>query len=230
VFLSHYCTWSISLAIVAMPCLVEQTLFPESKAVRILFIVAVTVWATLMLETWKRSQSRIVMFWGTTNAAEAAPNRATFNETNPEIEMVPSYITGAPMLYFSPMRKAHFTRQSKAVIGTLLVIVFAMTFGVFMIKTLSEHNVKTTADVRTAEPSKSAKKLEDIIAVLVPALHAVLIVTMVSHSGGMRARSQHSRSPPSHAPTYQHKQYSERTTSHKFLSGRNLPIRCNRAH
>ena len=89
-FLSHFTAWAIALAVLAAPTTIEMIHHADggttdddeegepTPVLRVVFLMSVTAWCVLMLETWKQKQARIAMKCGTTDAARTAPTRPEF--------------------------------------------------------------------------------------------------------------------------------------------------------
>lgn len=103
---------------------------------QIWFGIFLAVWATFMLEFWKRKECTLVMMWGMTGFEEAEPDRPEF-----EGELVPSPVDGESSTYFPESEAAKAvakTTTSLAVVVLGLVAVFAAIFALSSVMNIDE--------------------------------------------------------------------------------------------
>ncbi|KAH9125578.1 hypothetical protein AeMF1_003833 [Aphanomyces euteiches] len=121
-FLGHYTTWLVGAG--GLGCLLwimEWTSLLPSAVVVWLSSVLIIFWACFFLKSWRRATSRLAMQWGTSDFSAVEQVRPQYIG-----EIVPSPITGQPMLYFSRREK----RRRRILTWLLLCALMALVIGV----------------------------------------------------------------------------------------------------
>ena len=130
-WLGHYTSWLILAAIMGMVAYVNVQMDDnDPNAVTMpYFACAMALWATLYLESWKRTQKDTAMKWGMIGLEQVEVNRPEFTGLKSK-----SPVTGQPTLYFPSHLR--FKRQLKSfgVIFTSASIVIAALALMFFIR------------------------------------------------------------------------------------------------
>ena len=98
-----------------------------------IFAFFIALWATLMLEYWKRERHHHVKEWGMSDFEALEVKRPQFIN-NPLVTKVPSPVTGLNMEYFDPKIKRRRVVVSWISIGTLIAIVLTAVFSIFVLR------------------------------------------------------------------------------------------------
>ncbi|ETV94708.1 hypothetical protein H310_11681 [Aphanomyces invadans] len=103
-FLAHYTTWLMGAGVVGLGLWIPQLVLPNSglrdQVVVGCSSVWIVIWATLLMKSWGRYNATLAFHWGTTNFQATEQPRPQFVG-----RLVPSPITGRPMLYFDKREK-----------------------------------------------------------------------------------------------------------------------------
>lgn len=138
-FTAHYTTWLLPLAIagllVGIDMVVEASMAGSLNDALLsgytipFYCIFVSFWSQLMIEYWKRRESRRAMEWGMSNFEEVETERPEFHG-----EEVFSYINGQPMKYFPPAEQAKKFTRSLLVISGMIALVIAFVSGIFALQ------------------------------------------------------------------------------------------------
>ncbi|EQC28384.1 hypothetical protein SDRG_13931 [Saprolegnia diclina VS20] len=142
-FLGHYASWLVSAGLIGsliwllevlnnVPLYDGFTLSLGAHWLQVLvcgFSVFMVLWSTCMLEYWKRYNARLAMQWGTTDYTEEERPRPQFVGT-----LVPSPITGKPILYFDRKEQRKRMLQSWLVLLLLVLAVLVLVSFTFYLR------------------------------------------------------------------------------------------------
>jgi hypothetical protein len=81
--------------------------------------LCVALWATWYIENWKRTEAFMALRYGMSEFEKEETTRPEFN-ASPDVEVIPSPVTGAPIRWFPPA--AYKTRLYTAMLLTLFMV------------------------------------------------------------------------------------------------------------
>lgn len=140
-FLGHYTTYCLIPAIVGLAIQLHVAVTGNTSAPSVpFFSLFVSFWAIFMLEFWKRKEKTTALEWGTTGFEAEQKDRPEYH--GDEIE---SIVTGKPITYFPPTKRANLIFQSTLVIITLIAIVVGIVAGIYALRILLAKTDKTMA-------------------------------------------------------------------------------------
>jgi hypothetical protein len=138
-FLGHYTTWLLPLSIIGFIVMLDVTIesavygtYAEgiSGSYTIpFFTLFVSVWAQLMLEYWKRTESTKAMEWGTSEFENEEIERPEYDG-----QTMKSVVNGESIKYFSPEEKSKRSNFSNTVISMMVLLVICCVALIFYIK------------------------------------------------------------------------------------------------
>ncbi|OQR99584.1 anoctamin-like protein [Achlya hypogyna] len=141
-FLGHYTSWLVAAGVIGslifvLECLNHTVLGGYElllgahwlQALVCGFSIFMVLWSTLMLEYWKRFNARLAMQWGTTDFQEEERPRPQFEGT-----LVPSPITGKPILYFDRKEQRRRMVLSWLVLALLVLLVLLLVSFTFFLR------------------------------------------------------------------------------------------------
>ncbi|RHZ00789.1 hypothetical protein DYB37_008994 [Aphanomyces astaci] len=129
-FLGYYTTWLIGAGAVGLVLwLVELSDRLPKDIVVAITSTLVIIWATIFLKSWKRRAARLALEWGTSNFS-------TLEQVRPQYvgQMLPSPVTGQPMLYFSKREKSRRRCLTWLLLTCLIALVAAVVTAIFYLQ------------------------------------------------------------------------------------------------
>mmetsp|Transcript_9856 Transcript_9856/g.17332 ORF Transcript_9856/g.17332 Transcript_9856/m.17332 type:complete len:968 (-) Transcript_9856:264-3167(-) len=103
-----------------------HTRVPEAP----IFALFISLWASFLIEFWKRKQATFALKWGMSNFEKEANNRVAFRPTH----VIPSPVNGEPIEYYSKLRFLSKIAVSASVIFTAIVFVVATIGSILVLK------------------------------------------------------------------------------------------------
>lgn len=104
------------------------------------FSLFIVFWAIFMLEAWKRKEKTIALEWGTSGFEAEQKDRPEYYG-----DEMDSIITGRPVVYFPPEKKANLIFQSTLVIVALIVLVVGIVAGIYALRIVMASTDKSMA-------------------------------------------------------------------------------------
>ena len=138
-FIGHYSTWCLGISIPGIifffQLLATAYSFDGKKALGLPgFAIMVSIWATLMLEYWKRQEGVKRLEWGMIGFEAEELNRPEFEGT-----LQKSLVDGSSELYFSPDQRFKRVAASLSVVCVMILLVIAAVAAVFAFRYLAEN-------------------------------------------------------------------------------------------
>ena len=94
-----------------------------------IYSVIITVWAIIMLEYWKREESKTALRWGMTDFEQLEPVRPEYHG-----HLIKSYIDGDDMLFYPPAKFYSFIRVSRSIVFALILLVLGITASIYYMR------------------------------------------------------------------------------------------------
>eukprot|EP01038_Epipyxis_sp_PR26KG_P011020 gene11020-14800_t len=140
-FLGHYTTWLIPVAIIGFFCWINVASDNNNPNAVLMpyFATFVALWSTVMLEYWKRKEKLTSMRWGMVGFEDDEQARPEFQGKDYK-----SPVDGSPILYFSPNEFYQRVMVSVSIISTLIAIVLIIVAGIFALRIILSHTSALT--------------------------------------------------------------------------------------
>lgn len=138
-FTAHYTTWLLYLSIASFFVIMDmaiQTGLSGSLSSALLdsylipfYCIFVSFWSQLMIENWKRRESRKAMEWGMSNFESVEAERPEFSG-----EITESIIDGKKIKFFDPKKKFWLIFYSTSVIVAMMIGVIGCVSVIFYLQ------------------------------------------------------------------------------------------------
>lgn len=119
----------------------------------VLFSLLVALWAIVMLEFWKRKESKLAMEWGISNFEETEQDRPEFFGIT-----IDSPIDGTSVLYFSERQRSLIFIQSSLLLLSLVVLVIGAVVSI----TLLRVNLKNAFSLTSAQTAVAVSAINSL--------------------------------------------------------------------
>lgn len=132
VFIAHYTQWLVVPSVIglAFQFVVWATNVKTfSSPVLPFYSILVTVWGITMLEFWKRRQSTVAMWWGTTDYEQVEIDRPEFLGIQ-----ISSYINGLPMLYVTEQDLLWKLSYSCLIVSSFLMLMMGSLAAIYTLR------------------------------------------------------------------------------------------------
>ncbi|GBG27052.1 Anoctamin-7 [Hondaea fermentalgiana] len=104
------------------------------------FALFIALWASVLIEFWKRKEARFALRWGTSNYEKETSNRVQFKATH----IIPDPTNGEPIEYYSKTSLFSKLFVSASVIAASIVVVIAAITGILVLKVVASSTEFST--------------------------------------------------------------------------------------
>lgn len=143
VFIGHYTQWLILPSIVGLAFQIvvwATNVKTFSSPVLPFYSVLITVWGIVMLEFWKRRQSTVALWWGTSDF------ETKDEQERPEYQgqLIRSPIDGSLIIYFPDSEVAFKVLSSTIVVATFVAIMCGSLAGIYVLRFYINDRIGTS--------------------------------------------------------------------------------------
>lgn len=100
------------------------------------FALFISLWATALIEFWKRKQARLAMEWGTSDLEQVIGTRVQFKASH----IIPDPVTGQPMQYYSQRTFLAKLAFSASIIFFSVVVVVSAIGAILIFKVVASSD------------------------------------------------------------------------------------------
>lgn len=145
-FLGHYTKWILFPAFAGIPLQIAVFVLQDYSAPFLpVYSFAISIWAIIMLEFWKRQEACYTMEWGMLNYGETEQNRPDFRGHS-----ITSFIDGRQMKYFPDKDRQQNVILSLLAVFGMSVLVLGVVVSIYVIRfTLVGSGQTSAADAQT---------------------------------------------------------------------------------
>lgn len=151
VFMEHFTSFLLIPAVIGIPLQIAVFATNDYSAPFLpFFSFFMALWAICMLEFWKRREKTTALSWGMLDFENTEVDRADFRG-----EVIPSFIDGSEMRYFSSKKRKALLWQSIMGVVTLVVLVVGVVVGIYLLRyavatDVGDSNAQTIASIANA--------------------------------------------------------------------------------
>ena len=128
---AHFTTWLMAPAAVGIPLTIIIVLndWDFSSIFLPAFAFSICIWAIIMLEYWKRTESAISLSWGTVDFE-------VIEEVRPEFkgEKIRSYVDGTDLVYFPPEQKSRLVFFTCLAVAGVIILLLGIVAAIYVLR------------------------------------------------------------------------------------------------
>eukprot|EP01039_Chlorochromonas_danica_P003205 gene3205-3510_t len=180
-FTAHYTTWLLPLSVagvlVGLDMMIETAITQSFNEALLagysipFYCIFVSFWSQLMIEYWKRQESRKAMEWGMSSFEENEAERPEF-VGSPSF----SYIDGRPIKFVSPADQFRKILHSAVVIIGMMFLVIACVSAIFYLQYLVHERVDD--DNNKSSGNTGVSILSAIQIIVLNSIYSGMAITM----------------------------------------------------